>query len=122
MALGAEYTLAKQAAAVPFNVALYGDLLNKSFGAGFSVRTDTVVYLGAGAGLYHASVTQPPSCTVLIPGGCPSTTSTASGAGTKVFGGFNAGKSVSIEAAYHFLPRASGVNTNAFSAELALHF
>ena len=126
VALGAEYVLVHQTKVSPFTVSVYGDILGDSSGFGLSARTATPVYIGAGAGFYHASFTPGGGGgpAVIPPFGgppAPAPPYTANGAGGKLFAGFEIAK-VGLEAGYHFMPTANGYVTNALSLELALHF
>ena len=121
-AAGVVYDLVKPTRISPFHFSVYGDMLGKSAGAGFSLRSATPAYLGAGVGLYHTSITQQGGCPAIGLGGCPTTTLSSSGAGGKIFAGYNIGQYAAIEAGYHFLPQASGISTNAFTAQLGVRF
>jgi hypothetical protein len=116
---GAEYVVVHQTAVTPFNLSLYGDVFGSSGGAGFSVRNSGPVYLGAGLGFYHVSITQAGGCPA-IGQGCPASTLTSSGAGGKVFAGLNVAKDAALEAGYHFLPSAAGISTNTFTASVVV--
>lgn len=105
-AAGIDYIFHKSSTLEPFNLSVYGDLLGKSGGAGIAIRNGGPAYIGAGVGLYSASLTP----------------FTSSGFGGKVFGGFSVAPFTSLEFGYHFLPAVRGIQTNTVTAELALRF
>ena len=121
--LGAAYDLNHATALTPFNVAIYGDKLGKSLGFGFSARSATPVYIGAGAGVYPVSIVRnyggPASA---FPGGGPQPATTANGVGGKIFAGTTFAKVVILEAGYHIMPQVGGTNTNAITAQLGVPF
>lgn len=125
---GIEYDVVHPTRVSPFSISLYADVFAKSTGAGFSARSNTPVYVGAGVGLYHVSITQAGGgpANVCLGAGCtPYTppTFTSNGAGGKIFGGVGISHGANIELGYHFMPSPmSGVSANTFSAELALRF
>ena len=107
---GLDYIFHPSSTLEPFNASFYGDLLGKSVGLGVAIRNAGPVYIGAGAGFYSVSIS---------PAG---RTLTSSGLGGKVFGGFGLAPFTSLELGYHFMPAASGIQTNSVTAQLAVRF
>lgn len=105
-AFGADYIFHPSTTLEPFNISFYGDLLGKNGGAGVAIRNGGPAYIGAGLGLYSASV----------PAG--STT----GFGGKIFGGFDVAPHTTFELGYHVLPKVAGSNTNVVTAQLGFRF
>jgi hypothetical protein len=120
-AAGGEYIVHQGSTLQPFDVSVYADLFGGSGGAGVSIRNSGNAYIGAGAGLYHVSLTPPPGGAAGPFGSSPQTTYTASGLGGKVFAGFALHEPVGLEFAYHFLPNPGPYQTGALTAELTLH-
>jgi len=120
---GIDYIFHPSSTLQPFNVSLYGDLLNNSsFGLGVAIRNSGPFYVGAGAGIYSMSVTPAGGCQALPGGGCANRTFTSNGLGGKVFGGFSVAPFTSLELGYDFTPAANGIQTNVVTAQLAVRF
>lgn len=121
-AAGVDYIFRPSSTLEPFNLSLYGDLLGKSGGAGVAIRNAGPLYVGAGVGLYSVSLTTTGGGSQLPGGGSANPTYTSSGFGGKVFGGFGIAPFTSLELGYHVLPAAHGIQTNTFTAQLAVRF
>lgn len=119
---GIDYIFRPSSTLEPFNLSVYGDLLGKSGGAGIAIRNAGPLYIGAGVGLYSVSLTTSGGGAQLPGGGGGNPTFTSSGFGAKVFGGFGIAPFTSLELGYHFLPAASGIQTNTVTAQLAVRF
>jgi hypothetical protein len=120
-AAGGEYILHQGSTLQPVDVSVYADLFGSSGGAGVSIRNSGNAYIGAGAGLYHVSLTPAAGGPAGLFGSYQIPTYTSSGLGGKVFAGFALRAPLGLELAYHFLPNAGPYQTGAITAELTLH-
>lgn len=118
LALGVDDVVRPAGTLQPLAFSLYGDLFQKSVGAGVAIRSIGPAYLGAGIGIYDANVTQNGACPGGVPGGSCSVSFSQTGFGGKIFGGFSVAPHTGLEIAYTKLPAVNGINTNTVSAEL----
>jgi hypothetical protein len=128
IALGLDYRLDAKNLAAPAATSVYADFLgissttNSSYGSGFGVayRSTGKAFIGAGIGLYSASITPAFAGSA---GQSGARTISASGPGGKLFAGLSFGSNLEIEAAYHILPSAApGVGSDGATVELGARF
>jgi hypothetical protein len=116
LALGLDYTLAATRGSSPSATNAFFDYFSgsknngyvHSGGLGLAVRTLGPGYFGAGLGLYNTAVR--------TPNGERSGNST--GAGGKVFAGYELGNRASLQLDYHIAPSALGVNPSGLGVEI----
>jgi hypothetical protein len=120
--LGLEYTL-QSLKATSTATSIYLDYIGgsknsgsvHSTGFGVAFRSSGSGYFGAGIGIYGTNITFDND------EDDPFRTSTsATGAGGKVFGGFELGNGVQLEVDYHILPSAGGVNPSGAALEVGI--
>lgn len=116
LALGLDYTLAATRGSSPSATNAFFDYFSgsknsgyvHSGGLGLAVRSFGQGYFGAGLGLYDTSVRTPDG----------ERSGNTTGAGGKVFAGYELGNRASLQLDYHVAPSVLGVNPSGLGVEI----